>query len=60
MGDLWRHELRWARTIRVIDPPGYWGSLVTHALPLALIGAVLLDFSPVSLVILATVVAARR
>src|SRR5262249_46531574 len=34
---LWRHELRWASTIRTIDPIGYamWGT--THALPLALV-----------------------
>jgi ceramide glucosyltransferase len=35
--ELWRHELRWATTIRSIDPWGYLGSGVTHALPLALI-----------------------
>jgi ceramide glucosyltransferase len=39
--DLWRHQLRWARTVRSIDPSGYAGSLVTHALPLALIAALL-------------------
>jgi ceramide glucosyltransferase len=35
--DLWRHELRWARTIRSVDPLGYAGSLVTHPLAWALI-----------------------
>jgi ceramide glucosyltransferase len=35
--DLWRHELRWARTIRGVDPVGYAGSLVTHPLAWALI-----------------------
>jgi ceramide glucosyltransferase len=35
--ELWRHEVRWARTIRSIDPVGYVGSLVTHAFPWALI-----------------------
>jgi ceramide glucosyltransferase len=39
--DLWRHQLRWARTVRSIDPCGYAGSLVTHALPWALIAALL-------------------
>jgi ceramide glucosyltransferase len=29
--DVWRHQLRWARTIRVSRPSGYYGSLVTHA-----------------------------
>jgi len=35
--ELWRHELRWALTIRTIDPLGYLGWAVTHAFPLALI-----------------------
>ncbi|MBI1869117.1 MAG: bacteriohopanetetrol glucosamine biosynthesis glycosyltransferase HpnI [Methylocystis sp.] len=34
--ELWRHELRWAMTIRMIDPLGYAGSALTHAFPLAL------------------------
>jgi ceramide glucosyltransferase len=29
--DVWRHQLRWARTIRVSRPAGYYGSVVTHA-----------------------------
>jgi ceramide glucosyltransferase len=37
--ELWQHEVRWARTIRSIDPVGYAGSIVTHAFPLALIAA---------------------
>jgi len=43
------HEIRWARTVRRIDPAGYAGSGVTHALPLALVGAALLGFTPASL-----------
>ena len=39
--ELWKHELRWARTIRSIDPLGYAGSIVTHAFPWALIAAIL-------------------
>ena len=35
-GELWRHEVRWATTIRIIDPVGYAGWSVTHAFPLAL------------------------
>lgn len=34
---LFRHELRWARTIRLLAPAGYIGSIVTFPLPLALI-----------------------
>ena len=39
-GELWHHEVRWARTIRSVDPLGYAGSIITHAFPLALIAAV--------------------
>jgi ceramide glucosyltransferase len=35
--ELWRHELRWARTIRSIDPAGYAGSILAHPLPWALL-----------------------
>src|SRR5262245_53844000 len=34
-------ELRWARTIRLIDPAGHAGSIVTHPLPFALAAAAL-------------------
>ena len=29
--DVWRHQLRWSRTIRVSRPAGYCGYVVTHA-----------------------------
>ncbi len=29
--ELWRHEVRWALTIRSIDPLGYVGWSITHA-----------------------------
>jgi ceramide glucosyltransferase len=37
--ELWRHQLRWARTIRSIDPAGYAGTIVSHPFPWALIAA---------------------
>jgi ceramide glucosyltransferase len=40
-GELWRHELRWARTIKAVDPAGYAGLSLTHALPFAVLGALL-------------------
>ena len=36
-GELWRHERRWAATIRAINLPGHLGSMVTHPTPLALL-----------------------
>jgi ceramide glucosyltransferase len=40
-GELWAHEVRWARTIRSIDPLGHFGSVLSHPFPLALLGAML-------------------
>jgi ceramide glucosyltransferase len=37
LAELWRHELRWASTIRSIDPLSYLGWSLTHAFPLALL-----------------------
>lgn len=34
--ELWRHEMRWALTIRTVDPLGYFGWGISHAFPLAL------------------------
>ena len=31
LADVWRHQLRWSRTIRVSRPSGYFGYVVTHA-----------------------------
>uniref|UniRef100_Q01SJ6 Glycosyl transferase, family 2 n=1 Tax=Solibacter usitatus (strain Ellin6076) TaxID=234267 RepID=Q01SJ6_SOLUE len=30
-GQIWRHQLRWSRTIRVSRSAGYYGYVVTHA-----------------------------
>ena len=54
--ELWRHELRWALTIRTIDPLGYLGWSVTHAFPLALIAAALGGGLPAILLALAALV----
>jgi ceramide glucosyltransferase len=37
LSELWRHELRWARTIRNIAPLGHAGSLVMHPLAWAVV-----------------------
>ncbi len=39
--DLVRRELRWASTIRLVDPIGFAGSVVTHPLPFAIAAAAL-------------------
>ncbi|TCM16053.1 ceramide glucosyltransferase [Novosphingobium sp. PhB165] len=42
--EVWRHELRWAATVRGIAPAGYAGSFITVPFPLALMA---LPFHPV-------------
>ena len=40
-GALFRHELRWARTIRLVAPWGFVGSAITYPVPLAALGLLL-------------------
>jgi ceramide glucosyltransferase len=42
---LWRHELRWARTVRQLFPAGFVGSIATHPLAIALLAAAATGFS---------------
>jgi ceramide glucosyltransferase len=46
---LWRHELRWARTVRLMAPVGFAGSVVTHAVAIAVLAALLCGLSLTSL-----------
>ena len=57
--EMLAHELRWARTIRLLNTSGYWGSIITHAFPLALLGAVLSGFHSYALALVATTLVAR-
>ena len=50
--ELWRHELRWARTVRTIAPAGFIGSVLTHAVPIALLGAAATGFGLTSSIFL--------
>jgi ceramide glucosyltransferase len=45
LGELFVHELRWARTIRLLNPGGYAGSVITFFWPLALLAAALTGFT---------------
>jgi ceramide glucosyltransferase len=53
LSDLLSHQLRWARTIRSIDMPGYLGSFISHPLALALLGGVAENVSCLALAVLA-------
>ena len=40
-GDVWRHQLRWARTYRVCQPAGWFFSILTHATTFGVLAALL-------------------
>lgn len=42
---LWRHELRWARTTRMMAPGGFAGSVVTHTMVIGLLAALAAELS---------------
>ena len=57
--ELVSHELRWARTIRVLDPVGYAASVITYPLPFALAGYALLNASAMAGAVLLATLACR-
>jgi ceramide glucosyltransferase len=59
LSELFDHELRWARTIRLIDPAGFVGSGIVHALPFALIAWACLGFGLWPSLLLIVTLAAR-
>ncbi len=58
-GALMRQELRWSRTIRSLDPAGFFGSVVTHPIPLATLAVPASGFSPVAWAMLGLAVTSR-
>lgn len=59
IGAWFAHELRWARTIRVNDPAGHAGSMVTHPVPLALLALMLTAGASGGIATLAATLVAR-
>jgi ceramide glucosyltransferase len=53
LASLWRHELRWARTNRLIAPGGFAGSVVTHTIVIALLAAFAAGMGPTASAFLA-------
>ena len=56
--DVWRHQVRWARTYRVCQPVGWFCSVVTHATLWGLVAALVLG-RPVGWAVLASALTAR-
>jgi len=36
---FWEHQVRWARTVRLVRPASFFGLICTHGLPLAILAA---------------------
>src|SRR4051812_33696603 len=43
---LWRHELRWARTARLMAPAGFAGSVTTHTVMITALAAAIFGSGP--------------
>lgn len=56
---LIRQELRWNRTVAGLDPAGFFGSIVLHPVPFALIGAALTGFAPLAIAAIAAALLSR-
>jgi len=54
-----RHELRWLRTIRTVQPFGYAVAGITFGLPVALLGSLLAGGSALTLTLVAITASAR-
>ena len=57
--ELLRHELRWARSVRAVNPPGYGSSVITYPLPFAVLGAALGGFGVLGTSMIAAAIACR-
>jgi ceramide glucosyltransferase len=59
LSDVWRHQLRWARTYRVCQPAGWFFSVLTHATLWALATLVALRGTPLAWALAGAAVAVR-
>jgi ceramide glucosyltransferase len=53
---LWQHELRWAATVRGVNPSGHVGSLLTHPLAISLLAVPLMPAAGIAAVALSLLV----
>jgi ceramide glucosyltransferase len=58
-GEVWRRDLRWARTIHSLDPLGHIGSAVTFPVAWALLAVLVSGFSPATVGLAGAAVLAR-
>lgn len=58
-GALWRHELRWGRTVRTMVPIGFAGSIITHPVPVAALLAIFNGLDPAAVMLFLATLALR-
>jgi len=46
--DFWAHQVRWARTVRLVRPGSFFGLIVTHGLPWGVAAAMLAPSASIS------------
>jgi ceramide glucosyltransferase len=59
MREYFLHQLRWARTVRVCRPAGYFGSGISHIIPFAAMLLMIMGIDAISLAVLGLVLALR-
>jgi ceramide glucosyltransferase len=59
VGDVWRHQVRWARTYRVLQPVGWFSSIITHATTWGTAALVATGASPLGCAFFLSALAAR-
>jgi len=57
--EFWEHQVRWARTVCLVRPASYFGLIVTHGLPWALVAALAAPRLAISAAFLAGYLALR-
>jgi ceramide glucosyltransferase len=57
--ELLCHELRWARTVRAVNPFGYAGLVVAHPLPFAILASALAVGGPIGWALIAMTIGCR-
>jgi ceramide glucosyltransferase len=57
--ELWRQDMRWARTIRSLDPLGYFGLAVTFPLAWALLAMIAGEYDPAGVLLIVAALLCR-
>jgi len=57
--EVWRRDMRWARTIRSLDPLGYAGLVVTYPLAWAVLALLASGFEPAAMILTAAALLCR-